>query len=478
MSSSTPHTWRKRFYNLHRFAGLLALIPIISWTLSGLSHPFMSNWFRPSIAKESFKPLNMQQLQPKLDLTTVLQKSKIDRFINFRLVSFNKTTWYQVLMPDSSYRYLNADNGAVLKDGDRAYGVFLARYFLQDQTAPVKRITLQTQFDSQYQPINHLLPVWRVAFDRNDGMVVYVETAQNRLATFNNNTRKVLLGLFEEFHTWQFLRDIAGENFRLMVLLVTVVVMLTAMVTGLVVYGFLWKRFKDIAQRRSHSNKPDSRYFQRIHRKLGLAISLVMFCFLMSAAFHIAVKMSGGKPQPRPFKQSINTNELKVSNLHLPIPDSTINRIGLVKLDNQIYYQVLDSHKKTAYINAQTGELLANGDEHFATFLTQWYSGTKLKPDSVKLIKNFNNEYGFINKRLPVQRVSFGRENWYIETATGQLSTKVGSLDRAEGLSFIFLHKFFGMAWAGKDIRDIVSILSALGILVVALFGFAAYIKK
>jgi hypothetical protein len=34
------------------------------------------------------------------------------------------------------------------------------------------------------------------------------------------------------------------------------------------------------------------------------------------------------------------------------------------------------------------------------------------------------------------------------------------------------------MSWAGKDIRDIVSMLAALGVLVVSLFGFTAFIKN
>jgi hypothetical protein len=34
------------------------------------------------------------------------------------------------------------------------------------------------------------------------------------------------------------------------------------------------------------------------------------------------------------------------------------------------------------------------------------------------------------------------------------------------------------MSWAGKNIRDIVSMLAALGVLVVSLFGFAAFYKK
>jgi hypothetical protein len=34
------------------------------------------------------------------------------------------------------------------------------------------------------------------------------------------------------------------------------------------------------------------------------------------------------------------------------------------------------------------------------------------------------------------------------------------------------------MTWAGKNIRDIVSMLAALGVLVVSLFGFASFINN
>jgi hypothetical protein len=127
---------------------------------------------------------------------------------------------------------------------------------------------------------------------------------------------------------------------------------------------------------------------------------------------------------------------------------------------------------------------LPDGDVQYARQLANFYNDGH-KPEkvysrvNVTQIRQFDNEYGFINKRLPVQKVSYpDGENWYIETTTSQLATKVAGIDRAEGLSFIFLHKYFGMSWAGKNIRDIVSMLAALGVLVVSLFGFAAFIKN
>ena len=59
-----------------------------------------------------------------------------------------------------------------------------------------------------------------------------------------------------------------------------------------------------------------------------------------------------------------------------------------------------------------------------------------------------------------------------------KLATKVDGLDRAEGFSFVFLHKFFYMSWAGKDVRDIVSITAALGVLIVSVLGFASFLKN
>jgi len=131
------------------------------------------------------------------------------------------------------------------------------------------------------------------------------------------------------------------------------------------------------------------------------------------------------------------------------------------------------------YIDADNQSILTNGDATYAAYLANFYnSGLTGKPE-LSTIKQFNNEYGFINKRLPVVKVSFaGNDNWYLETSTAKLATHVAGIDRAEGLSFIFLHKFFWMTWAGKDIRDVVSMLAALGILVVALLGLMAFIKN
>lgn len=470
------------FYKWHRVLGLTALIPVIFWTLSGLSHPFMSNWFRPSIAQEVFKPLVQSEMNPVLSIQQVMDRNHLAALRNFSLVSFEKGTFYQVLGVDSVYNYYSATDGVLLPHGDTAYAEYLGRYFTQDSTSAVQ-ISAQKSFDGLYQPINHLLPVWRVSFDRADGMDVYIETGQSRMGTFNNNTRKAFLALFEEFHTWQFLADMGGDTFRNVVLLIIMGIMLLALISGLTVYGLMWKKFKAIKQNRIANGTEDKRFIHRFHRQIGLIVSFVMFTFVISGAFHLAVKLHNNGPAKADYGQVIQRAQLGVSNLTLPIADSLVKRMALVSFNGNTYYQVTDSQKQVSYFNTITGKEQTNADEDYARFLSTYYhtGGTKTFSGRVKVdqIRQFDNEYGFINKRLPVERVGYPNgDNWYIETATSKLATKVTGIDRAEGLSFIFLHKYFGMTWAGKNMRDIVSMLAALGVLVVSLFGLASFIKN
>jgi len=479
-------TAKQNFYKWHRILGLTALIPVIFWTLSGLSHPFMSNWFRPVIALEVFKPVPQSEMKPALSIQQVLDKNNITVFRNFGLVNFNKQTYYQILGKDSVYHYFSADGGAPLQNGDQLYATFLARYFTQDSTSAIKNISLQKTFDAQYQPINRLLPVWKISFNRPDGMDVYIETSHSRMGTFNNNTRKTMLWLFEQFHTWAFLATIGGEQFRIVVLLVIVSIMFLSLLSGLTVYGLFWKKFKAAQQNRRAAGKEDKRFVHRFHRQIGLIVSFVMFTFITSGAFHLLVKLHNIEPEKKAYEQLINRKDLSVSNLQLPVADSSIRKISIVKFFIQDYYQVTTDKKQVLYFSTKDGKLSRNGDQDYAFYLSYFFRHSPnndeedFKTDyKVTQIRQFDNEYGFINKRLPVQKVEYpGGENWYIETTSSKLAAKVAGIDRTEGFSFIFLHKYFGMSWAGKNIRDVVSMLAALGVLVVSLFGFAAFIKN
>jgi hypothetical protein len=476
---------KSSFYKWHRILGITALIPVIFWTLSGLSHPFMSNWFRPEIAREVFHSLTQKQMAPTLSIQQVMDQNHLTELRNFTLVNFNKQTFYQVLGRDSIYQYYSATNGKLYPSGDKAYAIYLARFFTQDTLSGIRSATIQTTFDGQYQPINHLLRVWKIALDRPDGMDMYIETGQSRMGTFNNNTRKCMLWIFDQFHTWHFLATLGGEKFRIIVLVVIVSIMLLSLISGLTVYGLFWKRFKQIQQKRKANGTEDKRVLNRYHRQIGIWVSFVMFTFVISGGFHLLVKLHNIEPNHPDFAQIIPRSKLQISNLNLPIADSSIIKLQVVTFVGKYYYLIINNKKQILYFSTADAIQLPGGDTSYAMYLAGFYSDKGIEKETgnqkpnVTLIKQFDNEYGFINKRLPVERIAFANgQNLYIETTTAKLAAKVSGMDRAEGLSFIFLHKYFGMSWAGKNIRDIVSMLAALGVLVVSLFGFASFIKN
>jgi hypothetical protein len=65
------------------------------------------------------------------------------------------------------------------------------------------------------------------------------------------------------------------------------------------------------------------------------------------------------------------------------------------------------------------------------------------------------------------------RYTWSSLAAGARRAALVTDSARREGLSFAVLHKFFLMDWAGKTVRDLVAIFSALGVLMVTLYGLA-----
>ena len=88
-------------------------------------------------------------------------------------------------------------------------------------------------------------------------------------------------------------------------------------------------------------------------------------------------------------------------------------------------------------------------------------------------------EYSFAFKRLPVVRLSYDtpeKTNLYIETPTSRLAAKIKDADRYEGYSFAIMHKFLFMDW--ENVRDVVAVISALGVLAVSVLGVLLFFKK
>lgn len=514
-SPSSSEGWKARIekrvkrnmYQWHRTLGILTIVPVLFWCLSGFMHPFMAHWFKPKIAHEVIKPAAVDKAQLRYSIQEVIKTQRLQGFLNFRLVVFKDQLFYQIKDTTGTLHYVNTTTGELLANGDLVYAEWMARFFLNDQASKITSITKQTEFSNEYKYVNRLLPVWKVRFEREDKMDVYVETASSRLGTFNPVSRKAFLWVFDTFHNWSFIGNISNNVLRISVMIFCLSIIIASALSGIVIYGFLWKKFK--------KPNPTSKtgVLRRYHRQIGIAIAFFTLTFACSGAYHATRKLSPNTLPDMVYQPKISAAELPLSFLDLNLDWERLENISVVKMGKQVLYQA--SYKKTekqkpekVYLDAVTGQTLKNGDIVYATYLTDKFAGmmdqTSCEVESsccepseeenacclsgsntllkAELVPKFESrEYGFVFKRLPVVRIAYDtpdKSSYYVETATSRLAAHITDADRYEGYSFAIFHKFLFMDWAGKTVRDVTMLCAAFTILVVSFMGLILFIRK
>jgi len=493
--------FKRNLHRWHRILGLITVIPVIFWTVSGLMHPFMSHWFKPALPREFMTARPLVREQIGLSPVAVLTQNGIGQFKNFRFVHLNQATYYQVRDTADYLQYFHAQTGQPLANGDAFYAETLARYVIADSLSPIRSVSRITHFTQEYKYVNRLLPVWKVSFNRPDGMDVYIETEQSRLATFNTHSRKTFLWIFDTFHNWSFLERISTNGIRITVMPIILSIIIFSAVSGLVIYGLFWKRFKH-PTRNNHTD-PVRKY----HRQIGLAVSLVTFTFAFSGAWHATRKYTPDDRNKFVYEPVFKTTEIA----DVPLPEANWARllnIQLVRMGRENYFQLFYDKtdlepSEVTYQHVATNAVLKDGNIRYAQYIANKFAnltGTQgnfqsaccdvmsdvanaaISNDNLaeaKMMYRFDREYGFVNKRLPVVRLAYhtpAQTTYYIEPATSRLAAKIENADRAEGWSFAILHKYLLLEWAGKNIRDAVTLLAAAGVLTV--FGLALFIKR
>lgn len=500
--SAASKKLKQKFYKWHRTLGLITVIPLIMWTASGLMHPMMAHWFKVQLAHEKIEQIPIDKSKVNLSLQQVAAQNHINSFYNFRMINFKDSVYYQVKAVDKSIRYFNAVNGKELVNGDQLYAQYLARYFFGDDKSKIDATELINSFSAKYQYVNRLLPVYKVSFATDSKMDLYVETFGSRLATYNDADRKAFLWVFSNFHTWAFLDNITNDvlHFGLMILLLGTIIFVS--ISGIVIYGFLWKRFKKSKKENSLS------LLRKYHRQIGIVTSVFMLTFAFSGAYHAATKINPNDKVGMAFQSILKAQHFKLGNLDLNLDWERLNNMSAVVFKKDTLYQVMyaktdDLPSETKYISAISGDTLANGDIKYASYLANKFQQSNLdanlqlpeccvkpggdslnnsyKVSSTTRINYFTHEYGFVFKRLPVVKIAYDspdHQRYFIETAQSKLAAAITDADMREGYSFAFLHKFFFMEWAGKGIRDFTMALAALLVMTVSLLGLAIFVKK
>ena len=514
---------KQNMYQWHRTIGIITIIPVIFWTLSGLMHPFMAHFFKPEIANEKLETTTVNQNQLSLSIQEVLKKNDIRQFKNFRIVSFNDATFYQVKNIVGDLLYFDTSTGKELKNGDKIYAEWLSRYFLDDQKSSVKNSKIITEFDNQYKYVNRYLPVYKITLDRPDTMEVYVETSSGKLATYNPTSRQFFIWFFDTFHNWSFIDAISNNSIRIITMIFLLSIIGFSAISGIVIYGFLWKQFK------KSDSLEGKKGIRKYHRQIGIWISLFTLTFAFSGGYHATTKWDPYTLDKMVYEPTFKTQEIALANNKLDLDWNRFQNASLITFNDSIYFRCQLEEKTTGrfktpksdsnskwnkkdspktevvYINATTNKITPNLDLQYAEFLAYYFTdGAPKAPccemmnpeipkeaevslENVKLLEskvitNFESrEYGFVNKRLPVVKLTYDtpeKTSFFIETATSRLAAKIKSSDMVEGYSFAILHKFLFMDWAGKNIRDLTMVLAALAILIVSVLGLILFIKK
>jgi hypothetical protein len=515
----------RHMYRWHRILGLITVVPVVLWALSGISHPLMSNWLRPPIAHETVPAPPLQATALTVPATQVLADHHLPAVQNLRVVQYQRQPYYQVTTASGKLRYFSAATSLELPGGDRAYAEDVARYLLADSTSAVASAELLTHFTGDYKFINRLLPVWKITLARPDGMTVFVETGQSRMGTFNNHARATFLWVFGMMHNWDFLEALPRPLHLGIMLVFTTIIWLSAL-SGLVIYGFVRRKLR---QPRSAQDKVG--WLRRRHRTLGLWVAFVTFTFALSASYHLWQKLTPDRRNDVARRTTFGAAELAWPLIQALGGPEPVTQLSLARVGGQPYYRLVskkaDGQPQVQYRSTRDGQLLPDGEFRYASELAQEFNAKLSHPMnaaatsaesgsamadccappepatatatktalglpaagpapataallSPELITKFAGEYGFVNKRLPVVKLAFdgpGHPALYVEPASGKLAALVTDSDRREGLSFAVLHKFFLMDWAGKNVRDFVAIFSALGVLVVTLYGLVLLIR-
>jgi hypothetical protein len=486
---------------------LIIAIPVLLWAASGFMHPLMTN-IKPQVATQKLAPLAVDSQALKVPLQAALQRNNIRAFHDVRLIHIDTNFFYQVQLEVNKVPvYLSANNGKLLPSGDWLYAQYLAKQFLDGPPAapspaptatPAAMVTAEaeeehdccnaatacvlknttgssvgnvsrlTSFDKEYKYVNRLLPVYKVAFNRPDGIRVYVETTQDRFAFAMDNRRATFDSIFQFLHTWAWL-DALGNTKLYFIIAISLLAFFTALMG---IYIFCISKTKK-------ANGHAVLKARRNHRYTAIIGALFTLFWSFSGAWHALAKFERDDRLDHFVSNQFTPDiDLHYARLQCAVRQP-ISNINLVKMNEQSWWRVITlpvnkTHASHAamkpmksmeakvpavtYVNTNDYSILPKGEEQYAAWLASHFSRQTANPvETVTPVTKFNEEYNFTDKRLPVWRVSYAapyNKRYFVETSTGRLAAKVDDLDLAEGYSFALFHKHHYMDWAGKAARD------------------------
>ena len=283
-----------RLARWHRRLAFWLALPVLAWSLTGLLHPLMSRW-QPSAAQRQ-PPATMLAAPAGLSWSDYPAPARVLpgelRLRELRALTWQGRGYWLLQRPSGGISYVDARDGRPV-DIERELVITLARHYTGERQAAVS-LSRVTGFSDEYPAVNRYLPVWRVAFDRPDGLVAFIEPRGLLLAGLTDTWKTRFTGLFGNLHSWKWLGSEPVRDVAMTLVLASIVV--------LVLSGLL-------RARHAGARRP---LLRRWHRRFGLFVSLAALAWLGTGIFHVlAVSKSAPAFPTYPLKQDFAAGALR-----------------------------------------------------------------------------------------------------------------------------------------------------------------------
>jgi hypothetical protein len=494
--------WRARAVRCHQILAAFGGAALLVWGASGILHPIMTMFGpQPALLFPPQRALDLSAMPP-LD-ETLAQAGIVQAEAVKIIVGENENLLQVTERADAPRRYFRLKDGSEIVDHDRTHALWLANYSMGLRNATVRSVETLTEFDDEYPAVNRLLPVYRIVFDRDDDLTVYIHTETNAVAAVTNAFKSGTQQWFQRLHTWSWMpREAEAARVVLIGALVGALFALAATGTAMLV------------SIRRKIRAPGVRGW---HRIAGYALALPLLMFSTSGLFHL---IQHGWEEP--LRTLTLSPPIDIAEARFPIGaawteisrDLNVNGFSLVKsADGSLLYRLSlapgagaalasasehdhahpvehahgQTHETTmdarairnarfdgvehtgpaVYVRAETGEVWADGDRELALQLGERFTGrSRDEIVSAEIVTRFGPAYDFRNKRLPIWRLDYGppvNATVFVDTATGVLADKTPDAAKLEQWSFSVLHKWNFLSALGREAQNAVIVATVAG---------------
>lgn len=463
-------------FSKHQWLAMVGGIALLIWGISGLTHVWLALYGpQQAVFMPPAQPVDLAGSKP---VAQTLAAAGITRPLAVRTVPSAQGTLYQVTTdPLAERRYFDPASGGEMPGQDRLQAEYLARHYLAE-TRPVSAIALQTAFDDDYPWVNRLLPVWKVRFAGDDGLVAYVHTETGSLAAVNTNAKAVQQRVFRWLHTWDWF-PAQAEWLRVLIVGVLVASLAALAITGIVML---------VAIRRA-KRLPGARGWHRIS---GYVLALPLLMFSLSGIYHLVqfaleppvsqlrmgrpLDLSAGRyPVDQDWGAIAQGRQVRALSLVEGPQGQPLYRLDLAGSGGgggggehdhhaghmptspdairKARFDGLQPGGGSVYVDVATGKALPLAGRALAQVIARRFAGPAAPVTGTTLVTRFGTDYDFRNKRLPVWKVDFGapvNASLFVDTATGILADRVEDWQKPERVSFSLIHKWNFLFPVGK----------------------------